>query len=209
MKTLLRIDASVRVEGSFTRLLADYVENTWTEQNPKGKVIYRNLEQNPVPHLKRNTVQEFGTPQDQMSPALSDATQVSDELITELKQADELLISSPLYNLNVPSGLKAYIDQVTRLGYTFKTDEDGTHQGLLQGKKAYLVLAKGGVYKNTPYEAFDFQEPYLKAILQYMGIEVKTVFSLEGTAHPTVLQSNLTALYQQIDTTFQTQIQLS
>ncbi|OJJ21082.1 hypothetical protein BKI52_10955 [marine bacterium AO1-C] len=208
MKTLLRIDASARVDTSYSRSLADYVEKAWKQQNSEHQVIYRDLAKTLIPHLQQNTIEGFYTPQEQMTSAMKDVLAISDELISELLEADEILISSPLYNLNVPSGLKAYLDQVVRIGHTFETGEGGVHQGLLKNKTAYLVLAKGGSYRGTLYEAFDFQEPYLKAILQYIGIKPQAVFSLEGTSDQDTLQRNLPNLYQQIDTIFQTQPQI-
>lgn len=202
MKTLLRIDASSRTSGSHSRQLADYIEKLWHLQNPDGKVINRDLVQTPIPHIHQQTIQGFYTTKEHMTTTLSQATQLSDELIAEVKQANELLISSPLYNLSLPSNLKAYIDQITRKGYTFDKESDGAHIGLLAGKTAYLALVKGGSYKGTPYEALDFQAPYLKAILQYMGIEIKQVFSLEGTINPSLLRENLSLLQEQINQFF-------
>ncbi|HAS42031.1 MAG TPA: FMN-dependent NADH-azoreductase [Microscillaceae bacterium] len=208
MKTLLRIDASARTDNSYSRGLADYVEQAWKQQNTEHQVIYRDLAKTLIPHVQQTTIEGFYTPPQHLTAAQKDALVISDELIQELLSADEILISSPLYNLNVPSGLKAYLDQVVRIGYTFKTTHDGVHQGLLQNKSAYLVLVKGGSYRGTLYEAFDFQEPYLKAILQYIGVKPQAVFSLEGTSDEETLQKNLPNLYQQIDTIFQTQPQV-
>jgi len=208
MKTLLRIDASARIDGSYSRRLADYVENAWKQQNAEHQVIYRDLAKTHIPHIQQDTIAGFYTPEEQMNATLKDALVISNELIQELLEADEILISSPLYNLNVPSGLKAYLDQVVRVGHTFETTSDGIHRGLLQNKNAYLVFVKGGSYRGTPYEAFDFQEPYLKAILEYVGVQPQAVFSLEGTSDPKALQKNLPNLYQQIDTIFQMQPQI-
>ncbi len=180
MKTLLRIDCSSRITGSHSRALTDYFEEHWITINPKCEIIYRDLTKQQIPHIQNNTIEGFYTPDAHMTPETKAATALSDELITELKQADVILISSPLYNLNVPSNLKAYFDQITRIGHTF-TMTDGNFKGLLTNKKAYLITAKGGIYKNSPMEAYDFQEPYLKTMLGYIGIQDIEIFSLEGT----------------------------
>lgn len=202
MTTLLRIDASSRTEGSHSRSLADFAEARWKERNPNGKVIYRDLVKTAIPHIHNDTIAGFYTPADTMTLALKEATALSDELIAELKSADQILISSPLYNLSVPSNLKAWIDQVTRVGHTFGITEEGAYYGLLKGKKAYLALVKGGSYAGTPMEAYDFQGPYLRSILQHMGIEVTEVFSLEGSSEAKALTHNLPIIHDQIAKTF-------
>ena len=202
MQTLLRIDASSRKVDSYSRKLADYIEAKWRSKYPTGRVIYRDLVENNIPHIHNDTIAGFYTPVEKMTKEALQATALSDELIEELKQADELMISSPLYNLTVPSNLKAYIDQVTRVGHTFGTNDDGSFYGLLKGKNAYLALVKGGSYKGTPMEAYDFQGPYLKAILGHMGIAVESIFSLEGTSQANELQTNLQEVHRQVNQFF-------
>ncbi len=189
MKTLLRIDCSSRVLGSHSRELASYFEQTWKRDNPTGKVIYRDLLQTKLPHIENATIEGFYTPKAQMSTVVIAATALSDSLIEELKSVDELLISTPLYNLNVPSNLKAYFDQVIRIGETFTMNSNG-YEGLLKGKKAYLITVKGGMYRGTAMESLDFQEAYLKVILVHMGITVDTMLSLEGTSDEKVRELN-------------------
>ena len=205
MKTLLRIDASSRVEGSHSRALADYTELQWKKKYPGGKIVLRDLVSFEIPHIHHSTIQGFYTPAEHMTDDLLKATALSDELIAELKQADEVLISSPLYNLNIPSSLKAYIDQITRVNHTFQVSDDGVYAGLLNGKIAYLALVKGGSYAGTPMEAYDFQSPYLKAILYQLGIVVKNTFSLEGATDAVQLQQKLPIIHQQINQAFDLQ----
>lgn len=177
------------MEGSYSRKLADFFERKWLEVNPEGQVLHRSLSEDNIPHIRAETIQGFYVPKDQMSQQLTEATKLSDLLINELKSADDLLISSPLYNLNVPSNLKAYIDQVVRIGETFGTDENGYH-GLLSDIQAYIITVKGGVIKGTKFEELDFLAPYLKAVLSFIGIHTKELFSLEGTAQEQVLADN-------------------
>lgn len=181
MKTLLRIDCSARTTGSHSRDLADHYEQKWRTTYPEGTVLYRDLTESKLPHIQNNTITGFYALPGEMTDEQIKATALSDELIAELKQVDEVLISSPLYNLNVPSSLKAYIDQVTRIGHTFNINENG-YYGLLENKKATVITVKGGSYKGTPMEQYDFQEPYLKVILGHIGIAVDNLFSLEGTS---------------------------
>jgi FMN-dependent NADH-azoreductase len=99
-------------------------------------------------------------------------------LIAELKSANQLLISSPLYNLNVPSSLKAYFDHVVRGGHTFSMDENG-YTGLLAGKSAVVITARGGQASSSVED--DYQTPFLKSILKFIGFDAVEGVSLEGT----------------------------
>ncbi len=201
MKTLLRLDCSSRSNGSISKELSAYFESRWLEANPTGNIIYRDLIKSNVPHITEATITGFNTPVGQMTSGLLEATKWSDSLIEELRRADDVVISSPLYNNNIPSSLKAYFDQVVRYGHTFNIDEKGYH-GLLTETKVCLITVKGGVMKGTPFEKFDFQESYLEAILNYMGISVEKLFSLEGTAHEHLVEKNKTEIKRDINNYF-------
>ncbi len=191
MKTLLRVDSRIRIEGSHSRKLSDFFEKNWKSTHPDGKVIYRDLTKNQLSHLQNATVEAFHIPKAEQNEKNKQAIKLSDELIQEIKSADDVLISSPLYNLNVPSTLKAYLDHIVRSGHTFSINDDGSYKGLLENTCAYVITTKGEQYKGTSMEALDFQEPYLKTIFGFINLQLKAIFSLEGTAHPEVLQKNL------------------
>jgi FMN-dependent NADH-azoreductase len=89
-----------------------------------------------------------------------------------------------MYNFSVPSTLKAYIDQILRAGRTFQYTDTGP-QGLINGKKAVLILSTGGVYSKGPMLAMDFLTPYLKAVLGFIGITDVEVVLAEGLAFGT------------------------
>nr|WP_298994984.1 NAD(P)H-dependent oxidoreductase [uncultured Allomuricauda sp.] len=191
MKTLLRLDASLRKEGSHSRALADYFETNWRKIHQKGNVIYRDLNELQVPYLRNETVQAFYTPEAEYTEENREAIALSSQLIEELKSADHILVSSPLYNLNIPSTLKSYLDHIVRVGHTFRVREDGSYEGLIENEAAYIITCKGEVYKGTPMQTLDFQEPYLKTIFGFIGLKLNAIFPLEGTAHPNLLESNL------------------
>lgn len=201
MTTLLRIDCSARITGSHSRQLADYFEKCWKIAHPDGIIKYRDLAQKQLPHIQNNTIEGFYTSPEQMTTKIKNATALSDELIEELRWANEILISSPLYNLNIPSNLKAYFDQVVRVGHTFDINESG-YYGLLTNKTAHLVTAKGGIYKGSVMEKYDFQEAYLPAILSHMGIRTANTFSLEGTSNEELQSTNASVLKNHIKQSF-------
>lgn len=100
----------------------------------------------------------------------------SDELLAELRANDVLVIAVPMYNLGIPSQLKAWFDRVLRAGETFRYTENGP-QGLVEGKRAIILAARGGQYAGTE---FDSQTPHLKAMLGLMGIKEVDVVYAEG-----------------------------
>ncbi|MEM8613855.1 MAG: NAD(P)H-dependent oxidoreductase [Cyanobacteria bacterium P01_H01_bin.105] len=190
MKTLLRIDASTRINGSHTRVLTDYFQTQWLSHHPKNRVIHRCLASEPIPHIANETIHAFHHA-DQPS---SDRT-LSDTLIDELKRADHLLIGSPLYNLTLPSTLKAYFDHIVRAGLTFEVRQ-GTYRGLLNNKAATLITARGS--KSSPTD--DFQTAYLRKILAFIGIDSVDVVALEGMAlDQQTKEKALSCAKQQID----------
>jgi FMN-dependent NADH-azoreductase len=175
MKTLLRIDASIRLNGSSTRALTHHFEERWRAANPDGEVIHRCLATAPIPHLTQPEFEAFGRPIDASTDLLSNS------LIRELQSADHILIGSPLYNLTLPSSLKAYFDHVVRSGETFEFHPGG-YRGLLQGKRATLITVRAG--QQSPTQVEDFQTDYLKNILAFIGITDVDVIALEGLADP-------------------------
>lgn len=186
---LLRIDASSRSEGSHSRRLADAVETHWKKRHPTGVVVLRDLALRPVPHIHASTIAGFYTPADQLTPQLKEATALSDELIGELKSASTVLISSPIYNFSIPSALKAWIDQVIRVGHTFAYD-GSNFQGLVTGPDAVLALAYGAGGYEGPLAAMDHLKPYLSALLGFIGIQnVRSVAVEATTADPATVES--------------------
>jgi FMN-dependent NADH-azoreductase len=192
MTRLLRIDASSRGEGSQSRALADAFVESWLEQNPGGEVVVRDLAADPIPHIAEQTIAGFYTSAHQLTPALRKATALSDALIAELKGADEIVIATPMYNFSVPSALKAWIDQIVRIGETFSYD-GSAFAGLVTGKKATLITAygAGGYQPGEAFAAADFLVPYLTFLFGFLGFESVTNIPLEATnSNPETVAAN-------------------
>lgn len=175
MKTLLRLNASARTTLSYSNQLGNYYVECWQVKYPQGKVVPRDFSESPVPHLSNKTIEAFMLEEKQHANASS----LSDSLITELKAADEVLICSPLYNLTLPSTLKAYFDHVVRSGHTFGFQQNGPI-GLLSDKRATIITSRGGLSSSDKND--DFQTHYLTEILAFIGISTQQVINLEGTA---------------------------
>ena len=183
MPSLLRIDSSPRGADSHSKFIADTVQNQLVLNTPDLDIRQRDLSRLEIPSISQDTITGFFTPKENFTPELEEATLLSDQLIHEIKGADTLLISAPIYNFGVPSSLKAWIDQIVRVGETFSFDETG-FSGLVGGKKAILALSYGaqGYVDNGDLSAMNFFEPYLVALLKFIGIEDIAVFRIEGTS---------------------------
>jgi FMN-dependent NADH-azoreductase len=179
---LLRIDASSRLSGSHSRDLADAFEHAWRARGTDHEVVRRDLVASPVPQIEQTTIAGFYTPPDQMTPELRSATALSDELIGEVLAADELLIATPMYNFTVPSALKAWIDQIVRVGNTFAFD-GVNFKGLVKARRAVVISAygAGGYLNGGAFAAADFCGPYLKFLLNFLGITAVDQISVEAT----------------------------
>jgi Acyl carrier protein phosphodiesterase len=175
MPTLLHLDSSP-LQSSITRELTREFVKTWKAAHPGGIVIDRDLAiQQPKP-IDAAWVGSVHTPQAARTAEQIAALATSDQLIAELEAADEYVFGVAMHNFSVPSVFKLWIDQIARHGRTFTYDESGA-EGLLKGKKATVLIASGAVYEpGTPMGAMNFVEPYLKAVLGFLGItDVKFV----------------------------------
>ncbi|MDJ0626195.1 MAG: FMN-dependent NADH-azoreductase [Candidatus Caenarcaniphilales bacterium] len=168
MANILHIDSSPRASRSHSRKLTGEFIESWTAAHPGDKVIYKDLGHNPVPHVTEEWVAAAFTSPEERTAELNDAIKLSDELVDEFLQADAFVFSVPMYNFNVPSTFKAYIDQIVRVNRTFNMK----FEGLVKGKKMLIVTSRGANFEEgTPLAPYDFQEPYLRTIFGFIGIE--------------------------------------
>lgn len=196
--TLVRIDASARQQGSTSRSIADAFERAWLQRHPDGQVRHRDLATQALPHISARTIEGFYTPPDALDASLREATALSDALIAELKSAHTLLIAAPIYNFSMPSALKAWIDQVVRIGHTFAFDGQ-QFTGLVTQPRAVLALAYGAGGYQGPLMAMDHLKPYLTQLLAFLGIRSIEVLSAEGTTtNPAAAQAAVASATAQI-----------
>lgn len=201
MPYILRVDASSRHTESHSRQIADQIERALLASNSELSVRRCDLAAEPIPHIADETITGFYSPPEALTEDLRKATALSDALISDLKGAQALIISSPMYNFGVPSALKAWVDHIVRINATFAFD--GTSfEGLVRVPRAYLALAygAGGYADGGPFSAMDFLESYLASLMGFIGIEETQVFRLEGTTGDAVsLNSAARALSAQIE----------
>lgn len=161
MSRVLVIESSARQEGSVSRQLTAEFLARWKAAHPNDEIVVRDLANEPVPHLDIDLLGGWTKPAEQQSEAEKAALARSERLTGELLGADVLVLAAPMYNFAIPSTLKAWLDHVLRAGVTFKYTENGP-QGLLSGKRAFVLTARGGIYAGSP---LDHQEPYLRQAL--------------------------------------------
>jgi FMN-dependent NADH-azoreductase len=181
MSTLLHIDSSPLYRGSVSRQLTGAFVTQWKSSNPDGKVLDRDLNSTSIPPIDAEWVAAVYTPEEARTSQQKEQLSLSDSLLAELEQADEYVFGVPMHNFGVPSVLKLWIDQITRVGRTFSY-ADGRPKGLIIGKKATFIIATGGIYDaQTQMASFNFVEPYLRSLFGFLGLTDVTFLTAGGT----------------------------
>jgi FMN-dependent NADH-azoreductase len=175
MKTLLIVNSSPR-SNSVSRRLTRHVAMEWAAHNPDGRIIERDLVAQPLPFVTESWILAGATPMADRTPEQQQALALSDTLVEELMEADVIVLGVPMHNFSIPASLKAWFDLITRAGKTFSYGERGP-QGLIpQGKQVLAIVSRGGSYgEGTPASAADFQVPYLRHMLAFIGLKSATV----------------------------------
>lgn len=195
MNTLLQINASLAGADGQSSRLADRFVADWLARHPDGRVVKRDLANDPVPHLTAQRFQALLSNPEARTPEQRAVTDYSDTLIAELRNADTIVFAVPMYNFSVPSTLRAYFDHIARAGVTFRYTANGP-EGLLKGKQAFVFITRGGIYPN----AADTQTPYLQQFLGFIGItDVKFVFAEGMAMGDETRQQSLTAAHHAIE----------
>jgi len=195
---LLQVDASPRRDSVSRELTAHFVRK-WKKQFPEGQVIHRDLAQASIPLINHHWIEgAFSNPQ-QHSDEHRAALQFSDAVIAEAQDADVIVIGDPMHNFSVSGRLKAWLDQLVRAGKTFSYGESGP-QGLLSGKKVFVLTSRGGAYTpGTPLAEFDFQEPYLRRLLAFVGLTDVTFIHAENQGKPALAAAGKAAAIERIE----------
>jgi FMN-dependent NADH-azoreductase len=197
MSQILLITSSPRVESYSTRVGRRLAQRLTSQ--PGSNFTVRDLTRQPLPHVDDSFAVARNTPPDLLTSAQKSALSLSDQLLAELFAADTLIVASGMINFGIPSSLKAYIDYVVRPGVTFRYGNNGP-EGLAKGKKAYLVVARGGNYSQGPMQAFNFQDTYLKSTLGFIGIIDVEVIAVEGIGFgPEVAEKAFSAALARVD----------
>lgn len=183
---ILEIQSSVRLEKSISRTLSSQFIQAWKNIHPDSQHKLRDVGTNPPAHpTELWTIANYTSPETRSSEMVA-ALAYSEHLIEELLWADYLLLGLPMYNFSVPSNFKAYLDNVVRVGRTFAFDSTSfTFQGLATHKKALVIIPSAAKYSpDTPLAEMDFCQPYVQAILNFIGISNVTIFTVPNQFMP-------------------------
>ncbi|MBD2463021.1 FMN-dependent NADH-azoreductase [Oscillatoria sp. FACHB-1407] len=177
MTHILHLDSSPRGSRSVSRSLTKEFVAGWLQSHPSDRITYRDIGKYPVPPVDEAWIAASFSKSEPLASELTNALRVSDELIDELLIADRYVFGIPMYNFSVPANFKAYIDQIVRVERTFTPN----WQGLVTNKKMLIITTRGGSYFNAPSsKQLDFQEPYLRAIFEFVGITDITFIHAEN-----------------------------
>jgi FMN-dependent NADH-azoreductase len=180
MSRLLFVTSSLFGAASQSRLVASEFVAAWQQAHPGSMVRERDLTPEAIPHFSLEALGAAMQPADQRVPAQQQAAALADTLIEEAEAADVIVIAAPMYNFSIPSTLKAWLDHIARAGRTFRYGASGP-EGLLKGKRVFVFTARGGIYTGeSPAKGLDFQEPYLRAMLGFLGLDDVTFVHAEG-----------------------------
>ena len=164
---LLQIDSSALGSQSATRELTQAIVRQWTRRHPATEVIARDLDRSPIPHLTQTILGKTDEA----------GVQLGEEVMQEFLAADVIVIGAPMYNFGIPSTLKAWIDRIAVAGRTFRYTAQGP-EGLVRGKKVIIASARGSAFGDA--NPADFQEPYLRQVFGFLGIDDIEFIRAEG-----------------------------
>jgi FMN-dependent NADH-azoreductase len=172
MTTLLRVDASIRVDGSVSRALADSAEAAWHAEHPDGVVVRRDLGRHPIPAnvwpavISARMGLDAGADADRADSA--EALALAEDIVAEIKNADAVLLAVPLYNYGISQHVKAWMDVLL-------SEPELAGERPLAGKPIIFTLARGGGYgPGTPREGWDHATPYLERIFgEVFGMNIR------------------------------------
>ena len=173
---LLHIDAGITGPNSVSRQLSGAIVEALAKADPSLQIVSRDLDADPIPHLDGG---DFGL---RTVEGSDDKAARAAAVLQEFLDADIVVIGAPMYNLGIPSQLKAWFDRILVAGKTFRYTANGP-EGLSAGKRVIVASARGGLYApGTPQAAADFHEPYLRTLFAFIGIDEIAMIRAEGVA---------------------------
>jgi FMN-dependent NADH-azoreductase len=193
---ILQINSSARAGNSHSSKLANAIVDKLRAAHPGAALKLRDLGANPHPELDEAALGALFSPAETRTPEQQARVALDDALIAEVQAADVLVLGVPMYNFGVPAQLKHWIDAIARANVTFHYTANGP-EGLLKGKKVYVALTRGGIYRDTPA---DVQTQYLKTFFGFLGMTDIEFIYAEGLAMgPDAERQGLESAMEQIE----------
>ena len=192
MAHLLHIDSSIRGDASVSRKLSARAAAAWRAAHPGGTVTYRDLGRDPLPHLDAAGGLAAMLPPGQHTAAQAESWALNELLVSEVKDADTIVLGLPLYNYGAPSSVKAWVDYLIAPGLSIDPE---THAGLLGGRDFIVLASRGGGYgEGTPREGWDHAEQWLPHGLAVTGLEPRFIAAELTLAEVTPAMADLIPL---------------
>lgn len=167
MSFLLHIDSSIKREGSVSKELTAHFAEQWRATNPDGRYVHRDFGVDPLPHLTHEVREHLIDPEGRDHGTTEEQRALCADLLAEVRESSIIVIGAPMHNYLIPSSLKVWLDIVVHPSFMIQPGQTG----VLSGKPVIVAAARGGSYApGTPRESFNFQEPYLKAVLGSIGL---------------------------------------
>lgn len=180
MTSILLVTSSPRAAASISTRLATNLAERLAASRPAAKIAHRDLVTAPLPHVDGDFLGGLLSPQDERSTVQQTLIDASDQAVEELLAADTVVIGAGMINFSIPTVLKSWFDHVARAGKTFRYSESGP-EGLVKGKRVYVILASKGIYTNGgPAAPMDHARPYLKTMLGFLGMTDVEFIDIEG-----------------------------
>jgi FMN-dependent NADH-azoreductase len=178
--TILHLDASARTARSLSRRLSQQFVDAWRAHCPNERVIGRDLAGDPPPHVTEAWIAAAFTPANQRDAAMRNTLAWSDAAIAELESADLIVIGTPMYNYGMPSALKAWFDQVIRVGRTFSFDlgrGDWPIAPALAGKRLVVLSARGefGFMPGGVRGRLNQLDPHIAVVAPFLGVAADAI----------------------------------
>lgn len=196
---LLHVQVSPSLENSSSRKASNYLIEKMKNKDSSLVETILDLDRDPLPHLSSLTISAFFTQVDKRTPEQHSAILLSDKMVDQIMSSDVIVISTPMWNLGLPSVLKAWFDHITRAGRTFAFTKEGTKIGLVNGKKVFAVISSGSLFSEGPFVADDQCSPYLRSALSYIGINELEIIRVEGTHMPATSAAAIPVALSHID----------
>jgi FMN-dependent NADH-azoreductase len=176
MKTVLHINSSARIERSHTRGLTDLFLQEWKGWRPQDHIISRDIGIEPPPPVNEAWIAAAFTSPPDRTAAMRQVLGLSELMVDELLRADLVVLGAPMYNFGMPAQLKAYVDQIVRIGRTFNFDpanEKQPYTPLLTGKQMLVVTATGdaGYQPGGPLAHMNHLDPHIRTAFGFIGIQ--------------------------------------
>jgi len=178
---ILLVTSSPRGSASHSTQIARALAERLAVGKPGADIVVRDLAAAPLPHINDAFAVARELPPEKLTAAQRETLRLSDALVKELMESDIVILAAGMINFGIPSTLKTYIDHILRPRATFRYTPNGP-EGLVTGKKIYLVVARGGVYSQGTTQTLNFQDTYLRAALGFIGLRDLEVITVEGVA---------------------------